>query len=149
MALARKEQIRGLQIAMNDARVVSVFQSRRDLSPNVDDLFPRALSAVLDPLLQRAPVDEFHRIITLPVLCAATVVFHDVGVLKPLQNTDLAFKPLAHLHVAHKAGRQHFYRHLFPGLRVDGRIDNAHSAHADLAVQLKRAYRAGSHNESG
>ena len=123
---------------MDDTGVVRVLQSRTDLTPHVDRLFPGELSPFLQHILQRTAVNELHYVVALVVFRATAVVLDDVGMIESLEDRNFAVETPQQFRVGHQSRGKDFDGDfsLVPG--IGRHIDDTHTANADLLLEDKR-----------
>jgi hypothetical protein len=130
LSVMRQHDVRGFEVAMDDARGVRGGQPGGDLARDarrvVDGERP-----VLDALAKRLAVVERHRDEQLAVPLADVVHRGDVGVVEGAGGLRLAEKAGARVRVLRDRRRQEFQRDLAMQALVFGKIDDAHPTGAD------------------
>ena len=116
-APAREQHVVGLDVAMHDAVVVRIRQRTGDLAQDADRVAHRQFAMALQPDAQRLALHERHREIRQTVRLARRMQWHDVRMLQPRGEQDLALEP--------------FQRHLRRGLRRQ-HLDHDRAAERDL-----------------
>jgi hypothetical protein len=117
--------VRGLQVAVDDARAVRLLEGLRDLLRDLDGLVdgdrppPEALLEVL-------ALDQLQREEGLPLGLLEPVDGGDVGVVEGGEEVGLALEAGEALGVLHDLGGQHLDGHFAVEVGVGGPIDLAH-----------------------
>jgi hypothetical protein len=126
LAVGTTDQIRRLDVAMDDSFLVRRLQSRAGLHRNVERFFERQWARG-DFVLHAHAVDEFH--CQEPVLLVDLEDGADVGMVQRRGGLRLAQKALA---VLQGMGRKKLQRDCTPQLRVFSLVDDTHPALAEL-----------------
>ncbi len=105
-APAAQQDVLGLDVAMDHAPVVRVGQRFEQVAPEPHCLRRRE-RPLLEPVAQRCPFDERHRVPERPVAVARRVERHDRRVLQRRGELDLATEPLPAGVVRAAGGRVH------------------------------------------
>src|SRR5437870_10881797 len=93
-AFSCAQDVRRLDVAMDDAMIVNVPQGRADLQDNVEHLGPRQLALGEQDVVEALALDVFHRIIIMAVLEARFDEADDVGMIELAEGVDLALETL-------------------------------------------------------
>ena len=119
---------------MHHPVLVRVGQRARDLAENPHALAHRKLAPPREPDPERLPLHERHREVRDRVHLAGREQRHDVRVLEPGRNRDLAPEPLGRDAGRH-LGRQDLHDDGAPERRFFRGEDARHSPAAELAVE--------------
>ena len=134
LSLAGQKHILRLQIAMDDAARVRVFQGLADLTGDLDD-FRKIRGA---GLAEARALHQLHdEIGDVPVL-ADVVHRNDVGMVQRSRSPGLMQEPLPRLRGGDRLG-ENLDRHLAPQLEIGGAEDDSHPAAADLTPEFVAA----------
>jgi hypothetical protein len=123
-----QEDVRRLDIAMDNARPVRAVQCVHHCDADVDEL-RHGQRASLQTLLQRLAVEQFHHN-ELPAFArlADVVDRADVGMLKRRHRTRLALKSIERVRGAREDLGNYFNRHVSPKTRIACAVHLAHPA---------------------
>jgi hypothetical protein len=135
-ALARDEDVRGLEIAVDDALRVEARQRLEDVGGDAERLDRRHLSVLpLPELLHRLALEQLHDEERLVLLGDVVVLDGDApGVVDPVGDVAFAEEAIADAGVARELGVQDLER----GARavpVRRRVDARHAADAEQRVE--------------
>ena len=130
LAAGRELDVRGLQVAMDDALVVGFLEGFGDLRGDLECLV-EGNRAACEPLLEVFALHQFERDEELPGRFFQPVDGGDVRVVQRGEQLGLAPESSEALGVLGHFGRQHFDRDIAPQRRVGGAVDLAHSAGAN------------------
>ena len=126
----RQHDVAGLQVAMQHATAMRVFQGIADLRSN-----PRhhveLERASLEERLEGPARDVFHDEEVQVVLGVEVEDRGDPGVGQARENVRLAAKSLARDRICQRAPQEHLDRHVAVEMLVVGAIDLAHAARAE------------------
>ena len=139
VATLRDEDVRRLDIAVEDTGGVSDGEPVGDTREELDDLPPRATLAS-DPPLERAAVDVLRDQV-LPACHFARVVYgQDMGMIQRRGHLRLALKSPASRSIRERIGEE-LDRHGTIQFDVEGAKHNAHTAVPECRLQPIRADR--------
>ena len=125
------EDVRGLDVAMDDALRVCRIERVGDFDAELDD--PIELERVsLDEMFERPPFEQLHHEELLPLVLADVVDRADVRVIQRRRRARLALKALRGRRVARQLGRQELDGDLPAEANILGAVDDAHAAAAKL-----------------
>ncbi len=130
-AVRREEDVRGLQIAMDDAVAVQGVQSREHAQRDRQSV-SRRQRRLRQPLRQRLPLQQLHGQEELPVLLAQLVELTDGRMIDACRHTRLALEPLPRLGIGGIRPQRLDRDGTFEAVVV-GRIDHAHASLAEYA----------------
>jgi putative ABC transport system permease protein len=126
----RQDDVRGLQVAMDDpARVRGVERVGQLVAP-LDRLFDRQ-RAVRQADVERAPLEQFHQQERAPLVIADVVERADVRMVQRRDDAGFAVEALERLGIVCQAGGQDLDRDVAIESSIPGAIDLAHPAGAD------------------
>lgn len=144
-AIGRDQQVRGLQVAVNDSGVVGRLESCTDLQRHGDDFAPGEPSFLLQQFGQRLAVDVLHCVVICTVVGTVVVKLHDVGALELTEGLDFPLKTDDEAILAgHRCGKD-FDRGQIAGLGVASQIDAPHAPGSQEAFQVVRPNAFGNH----
>src|SRR5207247_519601 len=124
-----QEQVRGLDVAVDEAGVVRVLQPRTGLHSEVDDPRDRQAACVCEGHAGHVLHDDER------TRCFAGVVHpHDVRVREPAGETRLAREACAEGLVVGELLGQHLDRDGSPELLIAGEVDGRHAAVTELEL---------------
>ena len=133
-----EQDVRGLQVAMDQGRRVRRVQRAADL-PGDSQRFPTRQGAALpDQRLQARPVHVAHRQVEDRVDLVCVVDRDHVRVVERRGELRLAQKPGAEVRVVGEVGRDHLQRHSPLESRVTGEEDRSHPAAAEDGLDRVR-----------
>ncbi len=132
------EDIRRLDVAMNDAAGVRGVEAIRDFDAELEDTVERQRSA-RDLVLQRPAIEQLHDDEPLGAVLADVVDGADVWMVERRGDAGLALEPIQRLGIAGQIGRQELQRDLAAQTHVFGAIDDAHAAGAEALENLVMA----------
>ena len=132
-AVVADEDVRRLEIAMDDAVIVDMLEGRADLEGDVDRVAPREAAAMLDQVVEPAPLDELHRVPVLSVFVAGVVELDDVRMRELGERLDLALEALEEAGVLGELGGEDLDGGASAGDFFLGEMDASHAAATDLA----------------
>ena len=128
------QDVRGLQVAVEEALAVGVMDGRRQLGHE-----PRrgpGIAGIPGALLgEVASVDELHAEEGDAVELVDLVDRHDVGVVEVGGELGFAAEPLPLRGACHRAREDHLERHRPPQRLLHGLVDDPHPAPGDLLEQ--------------
>lgn len=124
------QQVRRLDVAMNDTLLVSELQPARRLNDAPDSMFGRQGPVLLDELRQVVPLNELHDQEVRAVGFVGIVGGDDIGMFELRRRLHLALKPLHGIGRFHGCRRHHLQRHHPPHPLVH-RLE--HHSHPSLA----------------
>jgi hypothetical protein len=136
-AVVAQLDVRGLEIAMDDALLVSRLQRLGDLTGDRKRLIERHGRAS-DVLGQRLPVNELHDQRRDAVRFLQSVDLGDVRVIQGSEDFRFALKASKALHVTRQRLRQHLDGDGALQVRVGGAINLTHAARAQRRDDLIR-----------
>jgi hypothetical protein len=128
-----QENVRGLDVAMNQALGVRRRQPLRHLGADADDVRERQSPVPVQPVRQRFAGDVLHDQERYPVRLIDRMNGHDAVVLEGGGGPCLAKEPATGLVAGEGQGREHLDRHRPPQRGVETLENQAHAAAADLA----------------
>jgi hypothetical protein len=126
--------VRGFQISMDDAQLVSGFEGIGDLARHGNRVGNRQRAA-LDDIGQRRSLDEFHHEGAL----FHTVDVRDMGVVQRCERTRLAFESRELLGAMRKLVGENLHGDVAAEPRVARTVDLTHAALAEKADDLVQA----------
>jgi hypothetical protein len=141
-AIATREHVFGLQVAMDDAVAVRVGERRGELTRDVERLGERRRRQVA----QVGAVEELHHHERAVGGVARIVGRDDPGMIEPRRRPGLAQEAGAALVVEHLAADQ-LDRHVALEGQVVGAVDHAHAALAEQGVDAIAVGETGSEHE--
>ena len=133
--LAVEQNVRRLQVAMDDPMPVGMMDGPGDAAP-IDRRVPAGDRPARQLAGQADPLDELHREEVLPIDLADLEDRDDVRVLQPRRRLGLGAEPLDVLVVREPARQDHLERHDPAQVHLPGAIDHAHTAAGDFGDQL-------------
>ncbi len=148
----REEQVRGLEIAVDDAVRVGLGEGLAGLQHVLDGLLSAERAALLDEVREVAAFEVLHLHERRAVLEHADVGdLGDVLARDLARGLGLAAEALDELSVLEHLGEQEFQRDLLVELEVGRRDDDAHAALSEDPIDtvFPREHRAGSHCAQG
>ena len=137
MPRAIYENVGRFQIAMDDLALMQRRQTLSAAGHQRPDLRRRHLALLIQPVAERYPADKFHDDIDETVIAAIEEKIFNQRVMTghPAEDTRFTDEGLDEKRVIRHLGRNHLDRpdliRVFP---VMGKIDAAHAAFAELAV---------------
>src|SRR5262245_14665795 len=137
VAVFGDKDIGRLDVAMQDADIVSGGQSVRDADEQLHDL-PPAASLRIGPVAQRAAIDEFRDEILLTLKFAHVVDRKDMRMVEKGRHLRLTLKPAARARVRQFSGKK-LDRHRPVELGVACTIHLAHAALTEKSDDFERA----------
>ena len=135
---AGHEDVRGLDVAVDDAAGMRGVEGVGDLDPELEHAVERQRPA-RDLVLQRAAVEQFHDDELLALVLADVVDRADVRVVERRGDARLAAEPFERLGVGGEIGGQELQRDLAAETNVLGAVDHAHAAGAEPLEDLVMA----------
>ncbi len=87
-----RRQVGRLEVAVDDAAVVGVFERRRHLQRQVQHVGPGQLALLGQQRLVALALDEFHRVVIMALLFAGLEEADDVGMVELAQDVDFALE---------------------------------------------------------
>lgn len=130
-----EEDVTGLDVAVDESRRVSAGERIGDLAGDVQRIRQRQLAFLVQPLGHRHAVDERHYIIWEPIYRAGVEHWHDVGVLKPRRDPNLAHEPFA-AEDGRKLPAENFYCNPRLVHEIAGEVHGRHPAATGLPLDL-------------
>jgi hypothetical protein len=124
--------IGGLQIAVNDAALVSLFDGVRDLARDAERLLHRQRAAA-DALGEILAVHELHDERVRGPLCFDAVDLRDMRVIERSEQMRFALEPREPFRIRRKDARQDLDGDVAIELRIARAIDLAHASGTDGA----------------
>ena len=125
-SVGEEHDIRRLHVAMDDAMLVSLLQSARDLESNRDGVFTRQRTAH-ETRLQRLAVVERHRDEQLSFGCFADLVDRaDVGVIERRRSAGLVQEAALRIWSHAKVRRKKLQGDVSTEPLVERSVDHAH-----------------------
>ncbi len=131
--------VRRLEVAVDDPRLVDGLQALRHLDGHVVALGGRQGALVAQDVLEVDPLDELHRDVEEPAVLAVVVDGADVLVADLAGETDLALEALRHLRVLREVGPQDLDRDHLVEAAVARLVHHPHPAAADRLQDLVAA----------
>ena len=128
-----QQDVLGLDVAVNDAVPVGVIERPGHLGGNPHRLGNRQLLLALEPLAQRLPRHERHRVPEQPVHLAGVDQAEDVRVLEVGGDLDLLEEPLG-TDDGGEFRSQHLEGDLALVAEVVSQVDGGHAAGTELPV---------------
>ena len=133
--LARDHDVRGLDVAVDDAARVAVVERLGDLDADVDDL-AEAQRLVADQPEQVRAADERHDEEERALVAAEVVDRDDRGVVHLRDDLRLALEALLELRRVRSSRGDELDRDLAVEHRVPRAVDDAHAAPSELPQDL-------------
>ena len=127
-ALARDHDVRGLDVAVDDAAVVHVIEGARDLHRDDRGDVVGQAAAALEQVIQVDAADVLHHDEERAPLAMEVVDMDDVFVLEAGQGAGLALEAGGQLLVRADRGLERLDGHHPVELLLDGAVDDGHSA---------------------
>ena len=118
---------------MDDAVIVDMLEGRADLEGDVDHIAPRKPAAMLDQIVEPAPLDEFHGVPVMTLVVTGVVELDDVRMGELGESLDLAFESLEKAGLLGEVGSEDLDRGLPTGDFFLGEMDAPHAAAPDFA----------------
>src|SRR5579885_963692 len=138
VAVRAQEDIRGFDIAMNDAVIVGVLQRRSDLAEEAGSLFESELLVAEEVIAQGAAVDIGHNQVVPGTLLAEVVEGQDMIMGKRADGQGLAFKAAYKRFVA---SIQNLHSHLAAHSAVVGQVHLHHATLCNAAAEFVASQR--------
>ena len=129
---ARKEHVLRLDVAVHDAGVVRVGERARHVPEDANCFGDREPPAFREPLTEREPLDKRHRIEGELARVPGREERHDVRLLQPGGELNLARETLGS-HVGREFGMQHLHDHGSAERDFGGDEDARHPAAREFA----------------
>jgi len=129
-----QEDVRGLDVAMNDAVAPGVRQRPRHLHDQLDRLGLGQGTAGGDVRLQIFALHQFHDQVELPIVGARAEHAGDVGVVEPRARLRFDQETLVQCRERAATRRQQLDRGFRTGA-IPGAVDDTHATFADLPIQ--------------
>ena len=111
-----EHNIRRLDIAVNDSRLMGCLQGLRDRLEDLRRLLGRQRAIFANNIAQRSPVDPLHHDIrdghAIQLGFPGVINRHDIGVIQLARVLGLAVKTLPEIDVARHFRAEHLYRNL-------------------------------------
>src|SRR5262249_34475005 len=104
-----KQNVFGLEIAVNDAVLMRVVERVRDVYRNSDRFVDRQLLFAIEPMPKALALDERHYVVQQPVRLSRIEQRQQVRMLKIRRDANLAQEALGAEHRA-ELGIEHFER---------------------------------------
>ena len=105
-ALGRDDDVRRLDVAMDDPALGGVHQGAGDLQREVDRLADRERTVALDPLADRRAFDVLEGDVVIPIVVADRVDPGDILVVESGRGAALLIESLDNLRIARLLGRK-------------------------------------------
>jgi hypothetical protein len=139
LVAARLEvDVRGLQVAVNDAERVRLRERAAHGARDRDHLLPRHRAARAIALVQALATQELHHDVERPVVGLTELVRRDrVRIAEQRQRRALAPKPRDHARVRGQVRVEHLEREVVTRLEVGRAIDRPEPARGDLRFDTK------------
>jgi len=131
IALRVHQHVAGLDVAVDDAELVRVFQRRADLHHHAPRFIQRERSA-LQPIGERARLDVAHHQVEVAVLLAVIVDGQDVQVFQFGNDLGFLLKAFDERRVLGEMRGKHFERDVAIHRGLVSFVDGRHAAQADL-----------------
>ena len=125
------KNIRWLDIAMNDPLAVRRFQRIRNFHADVQQQL-QIHRTPRNPMLQRGPIEEFHRQVGLPAVFANFVNRADIRMVQRRRRSRLTPESLERLRIRRQFIRKEFQRHMPAKIRILSLVHHTHPAAAKL-----------------
>ena len=122
--------VRGLQVAMDDAALVRGVQGIGDLSRDRERVSERQRT-LRDPFRQRLALDELEHECGAAIDVLEAINRADVGMIQRRQHARFALEAREALRIGREDVRQDFDRDVATELLIMGAIDLAHAANAE------------------
>jgi len=121
------ENVRRLDIAVNDSLAVRSFQRVCNLDADIQQQF-QIHGTSRDAMLQSRPIEEFHHQVGLPVLLANFVNRADVGMIQRRRGSRLTPESLERLRVLVQFTGKKFQRNGAAKILILGLVHHTHTA---------------------
>ena len=131
---AGEQDVLRLDVAVHDAVRVRVLERARHVAQHRHGRVRREPPVAAEPRAQRLALDERHRVVRQPVALPGGEHRHDVRVLQPRGDADLAREPLG-AHPLGELGREHLHDDAPAERRLLGHEHARHPAAAELALE--------------
>ena len=128
--------VRGLDVAVDDALGVRVVERGEDAVHHVELLVERLQELLVDGVPQVDALEQLHRHVEEAVLLPEVVHGHDVRVVEERRRLRLALEALQGLVAGVEPGGDRLQGHEAVEDRVPGLVDLAHRPAAELADDL-------------
>ena len=136
VVVAREDDVRGLEVAVDDAAAVRVLDAVGDLAGDGRGFVEGERARALQSLAERLAFDEFHDDVGLAARERPVVVgAGDVRVVESRGGARLALEALRRLLVGDEVGQQQLDRRGAFEFDVHARVDRAHPAAPDQLVE--------------
>jgi hypothetical protein len=133
-AAVGEQDVLRLHVAVHDAGAVRVGERARHVARDVHGVVDRERPLPLEPPAEALPLDERHRVVQHAALeLAGREEGHDVRVLQPRGEADLALEPLRGEPLG-EVGAEHLHDHLSPERGLVGDEDAAHPPATELPL---------------
>src|SRR5215467_456655 len=134
---AGDEDVRRLDVAVDDSLLVCRRKSIGDLHPEIDQVIDAFAGSLirrpLNPLAQGLPLEQWHHDEGLAFMIAKLIDRADVGMIERGSSTRFAFESGERSGIACQFAGQELHRYLPAELKIFRPIDNSHaSAPQDL-----------------
>ena len=133
--VAGDHDVLGLEVAVDDARVVGLGQPARRLRRELQGA-PRHQRAFAQELAQRLSLHQLHRDVADAVRGADLVDRHDVGVVEGRGRARLLLEARQPVRIPGGRAAEHLDRDRAPEREVAGTVDVAHAARTELLGDL-------------
>jgi len=133
------DDVRGLQIAVDDASIVRGGQTGTDLGRDGYRFGQWQRPVETNPIRQGLPGGEFHDEEPGAVVLFQAMKLGDVLMRQLCEQLRLPAEPPEALHIGGERCRQHFDGDLAPQPGVLGQVDLTHTALAELVENAVRA----------
>ena len=134
-ALARDEDVRGLDVAVQDALAVRGVEGIRDLHAEIEQEAGGHRLAV-DDLVERLPLEQLHREEPLSLELVDGVDGADVRMVEGRRGARLALEPFDGRRRGRHFGRQELQRDRTAEPEILGLVHDTHAARADALDDL-------------
>ena len=131
----RKKQICRLQVAVDNAGVMGMFQPLRDLPQQINCLFPGQRPLLFQAVFNGTTRHVLHRVEGLAAALSAAEVLHNVRVAQALQDRHFPLEPRQHLRVTVGPRRQQFHSNMLAVHDIHRFVDDTHPADTKLFLQ--------------
>ena len=134
-----QKDVTGLDVAVDHSVGVGVVEGEGDVGGDLERRARRKAAHRRDQLVEREPLDEGHRVERAAVVFADLVHRKEVRVLQPRHQTRFAHEAHVFLGIGARPVGEDLQRDGAAEFGVEGAVDHAHAAAAELAAQFVSA----------
>ena len=132
-SVRREQQVFGLDVAMQDAVLMGIFEGAGGFGRDSHGLVQRQLALAIQTRAQRLAFDVGHRVPEDPRGVAGVEDGNDVGVLEAGGELDFAEEPIG-AERGCESGTQHLQRDEPTVLEIARQVDGRHAASAEFSL---------------